>query len=38
MSQEGYAERFAGMTFMNILDKAIAEPNAIDDLIASGNG
>jgi len=38
MSQEGYAERFAGMTFMNILDKAIADPNAIDDLIASGNG
>jgi hypothetical protein len=38
MSQEGYAERFAGMTFMNILDDAIADPNAIDDLIASGNG
>jgi len=37
-SQEGFSERFAGLTFMNILDKAIAEPNAIDDLIRGTDG
>jgi len=36
-SQEGYAERYAGLTFMNILDKTIADPNALDQIIAGGN-
>lgn len=35
-SQEGYAERYAGLTFMNILDKSIADPNSLDQIIAGG--
>lgn len=33
-SQDGYAERFAGLKFMEILDSALADPNAIDALVA----
>ena len=36
-SQEGYAERYAGLTFMDILDKTISDPNALDQIIAGGN-
>jgi hypothetical protein len=36
-SQEGYAERYAGQTFMKILDAAIGNPNALDRMV-SGNG
>jgi hypothetical protein len=36
-SQEGYAERYAGQTFMKILDTAIGNPNALDRMV-SGNG
>ena len=35
-SQEGYAERFAGFTFMNVIDKSISNPNALDKIIAGG--
>lgn len=35
-SQEGYGERFAGFTFMNVIDKAISDPNALDQIIAGG--
>ena len=35
-SQEGYAEQFAGVTFMDVIDKAISNPNALDQIIAGG--
>jgi hypothetical protein len=35
-SQEGYAEQFAGVTFMDVIDKAISDPNALDQIIAGG--
>lgn len=35
-SQEGYGERFAGITFMDVIDKAISDPNALDQIIAGG--
>lgn len=33
-SQDGYAERYAGIKFMDILDSALADPNSIDALVA----
>lgn len=35
-SQEGYGEQFAGVTFMDVIDKAISDPNALDQIIAGG--
>lgn len=38
-SQEGYAERYAGISFMKILDDAISNPNSIDKIVGgSFNG
>lgn len=37
-SQEGYAERFAGVSFMKILDEAISNPNIIDRIVGEGIG
>lgn len=37
-SQEGYAERFAGISFMKILDDAISNPNIIDKIVGEGIG
>ena len=37
-SQEGYAERFAGQSFMKILDDAISDPNIIERIVAEGIG
>lgn len=36
-SRPDYAEHYAGVQFMDLLDKAISEPNALDDLIAGGS-
>jgi hypothetical protein len=35
-SQEGYGEHFAGVTFMDVIDKAISDPNTLDQIIAGG--
>ena len=35
-SQEGYAERFAGIRFMEILDQAISNPNSIEKIVQGG--
>lgn len=37
-SQEGYAERFAGISFMKILDDAISNPNIIERIVGEGLG
>jgi hypothetical protein len=33
MSQEGWAERYTGVRFMEILDQALSNPNSLDDMI-----
>jgi hypothetical protein len=35
-SQEGYAEQFAGIRFMEILDQAISSPNSIEKIVQGG--
>lgn len=37
-SQEGYAERFAGINFMKILDDAISNPNIVEQIVGEGIG
>lgn len=37
-SQEGYAERFAGISFMKVLDEAISNPNIIERIVGEGLG
>ena len=37
-SQEGYAERFAGISFMKILDDAISNPNIVEQIVGEGIG
>lgn len=36
-SRPDYAEHFAGVQFMSLLDRAISTPNALDDLIGGGS-
>jgi hypothetical protein len=36
--QDGADERYAGQTFMDILDLAISKPNAISEMLGSVNG